>query len=188
MSRQLGDAGEYLLTMFLGQQKKFKVARVDHVGADLIAADSEGNRYAISVKTRQKPSYTYEELYTNGKSRKNPKHELGKLQDFADKYNMIPVVACIFVKSNFGGMDVYISSLDNWLKKASYNSNTAIYFNPIDPNVDLDEASLRWKETMKTLKISIKETKYQEYLNNADGIEHIEIEFVNAFNPKMQWK
>lgn len=188
LSRQLGDAGEYLLTMFLGQQKKFKVARVDHVGADLIAADSEGNRYAISVKTRQNTSYEFYELYTTGRSIKAPKRELGKLKDFADKYNMIPVVACIFVKSNFGGMDVYISSLDNWIKEACANSNKAICFTPIDESVDVAEASLRWKETMKTFKISISKPQYQEYLNNANGIEHIEIDFVSAFNPKMQWK
>lgn len=87
--------------MLLGQQKKFKVARVDHVGADLIATDREENRYAISVKTSQTGSY---ELYTNGKSIKSPKRELWKLQNFAEKYNLIPVIACIFIKDDFKGI------------------------------------------------------------------------------------
>lgn len=87
--------------------KKYKVSRVEHVGADLIATDRDGNRYTISVKTCQNQSYEFEENYTNVRSRKIPRHELGKLQDFSDKYGMTPVIACIFIKDEFKVMDIY---------------------------------------------------------------------------------
>ena len=48
--KQLGDFGEGLVTYAL-IRKGFEVAYVDHVGADLIA-EKNGNRFAISVKTR----------------------------------------------------------------------------------------------------------------------------------------
>lgn len=48
--KQLGDFGEGLVTYLL-IRNGFEVAVVDHVGADLIA-EKEGQRFAISVKTR----------------------------------------------------------------------------------------------------------------------------------------
>lgn len=188
LSRQLGDGGEYLLTMLLGQQKGYKVARVDHVGADLIATDREGNRYAISVKTVQTGSYEFYEMYTNGNSVKTPKRELGKVQNFADKYGMIPVIACIFVKDGFSGMDVYISTLDNWISKACLNNEKAICFNQTDINEDVVVAAQRWQETMKTFKINASKPEYREYLNNTDGIEHIEICFASKLSMDMKWQ
>lgn len=188
LSRQLGDAGEHLLTMLLGQQKKYKVARVDHVGADLIATDREGKRYAISVKTLQTGAYEFYELYTNDNSVKAPKRELGKLQNFADKYDMIPVIAGIFIKDNFKGMDIYISTLDNWIRKACTDCNKAIWFNQMDKNENVAAAAQRWQETMKTFKINVSKPDYREYLNNTDGIEHIEISFSNRLNPDKKWQ
>ena len=132
LKRQLGDFGEYFLAMLLGQIKKYKVARVDHVGADLIATDRQAKKYAISVKTRTEGSYNFEENYYTCK-RPTPKHELGKLQDFAEKYNMIPVVACVFVKPDFKGIDIYISSLKNWLDIGFSGKYAAVQYNSIPP-------------------------------------------------------
>lgn len=184
LPRQLGDAGEYLLTMLLGQQKKYKVARVDHVGADLIAADSKGNRYAISVKTRHDKSYEFYELYTNVRSVKTPKNELGKLQDFSDKYGMIPVVALIFIEDSFKRMDIYISSLDNWIRNAS---GGAICFKPVFGCEDMLDVS-SWRETMSSLKINICKPKYREEINSIKGIEHMGIEFLSSLDPNIKWE
>lgn len=188
LPRQLGTAGEYLLMMLLGQQKHYKVARVDHVGADLIARDTEGNKYAISVKTRQDNSYTFKELYyTAIGKKKKPRHELGKLQDFAEKYDMIPVIACIFVKSDFKGMDIYISSLANWIKISKFGRGSKVEFG-IVPGIEnypnINDIKLRWRETMWTFKISCRD---KEYLNNIEGVEHMEIDFLSALVPEKKW-
>lgn len=190
LPRQLGEAGEYLLMMFLGQQKKYRVARVDHVGADLIATDGQKNRYAISVKTTQKGSYEFYELYENGKSVKSPKNELGKLQEFAAKYKMVPVVACIFVKDSFLGMDIYISTLENWIKKAFIYNNKTICFNLYDMNEDID-SFIDMQTLLKKIrifKINASNQKHRDFLNNTEGIEHMEINFLNVLNPTMKWK
>lgn len=188
LSRQLGDAGEYLLTMFLGQQKKYKVARVDHVGADLIAADKDGKKYAISVKTLQSKSYEFYEYYINDNSVKNPKRELGKLQDFSDKYEMIAVVACIFIKDNFKGMDIYISSLDNWIKGACKESNKAVCFTYTDNKKETPADTAKWLKTINTFKINIGKPEYMEYISAMEGMEHIEIDFLSAFEQDKKWK
>ena len=52
--KQFGDFAECLAMYVLGQLKNMSVARIDHVGADLIAAKREDKRirYAVSVKIR----------------------------------------------------------------------------------------------------------------------------------------
>lgn len=52
LSKQLGDFGEQLVMFLVGRIYEHRVAYVDHVGADLIATDKKGKRYAISVKSR----------------------------------------------------------------------------------------------------------------------------------------
>ena len=188
LSRQLGDAGEYFLAMLLGQQKKYKVARVDHVGADLIATDREGKKYAISVKTNKQNKYEFLELYTNEHSIKNPKRELGKLKDFSRKFDMTAVVACIFIKDGFSGMDIYISSLDNWIKAACLTDNKSIVFNA-DCNVeDMEDAINNWQEKMTSLKIDTTKEEYRKYIISCEGIEHIEVDFSGRFSPEIKWE
>lgn len=188
LSRQLGDAGEYILAMLLGQQKNYKVARVDHVGADLIATDMNGKKYAISVKTNKHSSYEFLELYTNEKSVKRPKRELGKLKEFSEKYDMIPVVACIFIKDGFKGMDIYISSLDNWIKTACFNDSKAISYNAICDIIDINDAIDKWSDTMSSFKIDATKEEYKRFLRSVEGIESIEVDFSGTLSPEMKWK
>ena len=186
LKRQLGEGGEYFLMMLLGQQKKYKVARVDHVGADLIATDQLGNRYAISVKTVNAKSYDFYELYTNGSSVKNPKNELGKLQDFANKYHIISVVACIFAKPNFGGVDIYVSTLENWIEKGIEDNTGAISIKSTllyDGEINV----CNWREWMSKMKINITTNKQYTFLDRTEGIEHVEVNCMNTFDSQYMW-
>jgi hypothetical protein len=84
--KQLGDFGEGLVTYAL-IRKKFEVAYVDHVGADLIAEKS-GRRIAISVKTRLFRPGSKESrmimVYSSG---------IKKLENFSEQFERKPVFA-----------------------------------------------------------------------------------------------
>ena len=86
--KQLGDFGEGLVTYAL-IRKEYEVAYVDHVGADLIA-EKDGNRLAISVKTR---------MFRTGSKESQvfvvEKDHIEKLKNFADQFGMVPVFALV---------------------------------------------------------------------------------------------
>lgn len=107
LSKQLGDFGEALVMFILGHIKGYRVALVDHEGADIIATDREknGNKYAISVKSRcfktDNPQIPFE------------KDQQKKLKDFADEFGMISTVAFVMIDKEKEIVDVYIVTLDN---------------------------------------------------------------------------
>ena len=90
--KQFGDFAERLAMYVLGQLKNMSVAWIDHVGADLIAANREGAkvRYAISVKGRNFP-------VSESKSFKFDQNNIDKLTFTAETFGMIPAVAFVFV-------------------------------------------------------------------------------------------
>lgn len=189
LKRQLGDSGEYLLIMLIGRLKKYKVARVDHVGADIIASDQNGtgDKYAISVKTTVKKSYTFYELYSSYKI--NPKHELKKLDEFAQRYKMKSVLAIIFIKADFSKIDIYISSLENWMQLGhSLKYGTAIQYEVI-PSCALKqiEDTKNWKSNLSCLKVNIGTAKNKKIIDNIDSIEHMEIQCLSLFKSDFKW-
>lgn len=189
LSRQLGDAGEHLLVMLLGQTKKYKVARVDHVGADLIATDREGKKYAISVKTKRNQKYTFNELYSSGKSEKK---ELSKLQDFSEKYKgMESVIALVFLKPNFGGVDIYIATLKKWLElgfSGKYDSAIKYVHLPDWPTWETPVRPEEWRENLSYLQIDINTPKKKAMLDSIDSIEHMEMNCLSLLNPDKKWE
>jgi Holliday junction resolvase len=86
--KQLGDFGEGLATYAL-IRKGYEIAFVDHVGADLIA-EKNGNRLAISVKTRMFKTCSKEsQVFVVEKD------HLAKLEHFAGQFGMLPVFALL---------------------------------------------------------------------------------------------
>lgn len=45
----------------------------------------------------------------------------------------------------------------------------------------------RWQKTMKAFKIDASTPDYRKYLNNTNGIEHIELVFSNKLNADIKW-
>lgn len=193
LRRQFGDFGEYFVMMLLGRLKHYKVARVDHVGADLIATDLKGKTYAISVKTNQMEQYSFEENYTTGKI---PKHELGKLADFAKKYpKMIPAVACVFIDEYFKGIDIYIATLETWLSIGCSGESEAVKCTCTPPQLtQTEDWRKQWRGQLGVLTINAsnqeinasKQTK-KDQLNNDDRIEHMHLTFNSRFCPEKDW-
>ena len=183
LRRQFGDFGEYFVMMLLGRLKHYKVARVDHVGADLIATDLKGKTYAISVKTNQMETYSFEENYTTGKI---PKHELGKLADFAKKYpKMIPAVACVFIDKYFKGIDIYIATLETWLSIGCSGESEAVqcYIAPFEQLTQTE----KWRRDLGILTINASKQTKKDQLNNDDRIEHMHLTFNSLFCPEKDW-
>lgn len=187
LKRQLGDAGEFLLIMLIGRLKQYKVARVDHVGADIIATDRKGNRFAISVKTTVEKSYAFNELYSSGRVKK--KHELTKLVEFAQKYEMQEVLAIIFIEPDFSKINIYISSLKNWLDLAwSSKYGTAIQYCLLFGS-GLNQIEIRrdqWKSNLSQLKININ-SKNKKIIDSIDSIEHMELQCSSLLSPNFEW-
>lgn len=114
LAKQLGDFGEALVMFILGQIKNYKVALVDHVGADIIATDREidGKRYAISVKTR----------YFKKDGPQNPfdKNQQNKLENFAEEFGqMIPTIAFVMIDKEIEYVDIYIITLERFKEMAN---------------------------------------------------------------------
>jgi len=115
LPKQLGDFGESLVMFVVGSLKEYRVALVDHEGADLIATDrvEDGKKYAISVKSRRfkkdDPSFVFDE--------NNQK----KLRTFAKEFDMIPAVAFVLMdaKDEDENIDIYIMELDKLKELAS---------------------------------------------------------------------
>ena len=112
--KQIGDFGEALTTYTL-IRKGFEVARVDHVGADLIA-EKEHHRYAISVKTR---FYRAESRVTRAVVITND--NLRKLKYFAEQFGMVPVVSFVFilVAEDIMHLTMFRSSIINEVMKST---------------------------------------------------------------------
>ncbi len=106
LSKQLGDFGENLVVFLLGSIKKYKVALVDHEGADIIATDREdgGKKYAISVKSRR--------FVTDDPSIAFDSSNQKKLRIFSEEFDMIPAVAFTMMDSKCENIEVYIITLD----------------------------------------------------------------------------
>ena len=91
LRKQVGDFGEQLIMFICGRIYQQKVACVDHVGADLIAAKDKERR-AISVKTRVIGETEGDKIYFDLDQQK-------KLQNFADDYGLIATIAFIYIDS-----------------------------------------------------------------------------------------
>lgn len=101
---------------------------------------------------------------------------------------MIPAVACIFIKDGFKGIDIYISSLDNWIKTACFNDSKAVSYNAICDIIDVNNAIDKWQDTMSSLKIDATKEEYKRFLRSVEGIESIEVDFSGTLSPEINWK
>ncbi len=102
----LGDFGEGLVTYTL-IRKKFEVAVVDHVGADLIA-EKNGARFAISVKTR-----LFRESTNEGLAFVIEEEHLNKLDYFAGQFAMIPMFASVICLADENSIHMILTRSDN---------------------------------------------------------------------------
>src|SRR5690554_3089257 len=102
----LGDFGEGLATYLL-IRKGFEVAMVDHVGADLIA-ERNGNRYAISVKTRR---YKKESRETKGTV--FTYDHIEKVEFFANRFGMIPALVHIVAINDDNTIHVFLMKTED---------------------------------------------------------------------------
>jgi Holliday junction resolvase-like predicted endonuclease len=111
--KQLGDFGEQLVMQIL-IKKEMSVALIDHVGADVIAADLTNpskRPIAISVKSRQ--------FYKDSDSYNFTNEDQIKLIKTAENFHMEPYVAFVFsVKEDKTKTHVIIGSLNNFKKMA----------------------------------------------------------------------
>lgn len=123
-SKQLGNFGEQLIITLLGRMKKYKVAYVDHEGADLIASAKEDNQkgeyiqYAISVKSRQF-GYNNKTKEMESNTYKFEYRDQEKLAKYAHDFGMIPVVAFVFISADFSFIDVYMIKLEDLIGYAN---------------------------------------------------------------------
>ena len=111
--KQIGDFGEGLVTYAL-IRKGFEVAYVDHVGADLIA-EKNGNRYAISVKTR-----LFREGSDEGHTVTIGYEHLKKLEYFSNQFGMKALFAQVISIADENEIHLFMLSVsdiqDNLLK------------------------------------------------------------------------
>ena len=99
--KQMGDFGEGLVTYTL-IRKGYEIAVVDHVGADLIA-EKDGDRFAISVKTRRfKKGSKESQVFVVEKG------HLEKLEHFADQFGMHAFFALLVVLEDERMMHLWI--------------------------------------------------------------------------------
>ena len=112
LPKQRGDFGEILTMFVLGTVKKYRVALVDHVGADIIATDREngGKKYAISVKTRM--------FITDGPDTGITTLHQNNLKTFAREFDLTPVIAFVMMDQSLENIDIYMIRLDEFEKLA----------------------------------------------------------------------
>jgi|GEM_PF-2521935 len=97
LPKQFGDFAEMLVMYALGHMRGMSVALIDHVGADIIAADRDtGVRYAISVKGRNIPD-SESKGYNFGKA------DIDKLKETAEVFGMEAAVALVFTDTHEKG-------------------------------------------------------------------------------------
>lgn len=179
LSRQLGSFGENLAMFAIGNMKGYKIAIVDHVGADLVATDKKGNAFAISVKTKTNLEYNY------SKSDDNNVHELNKLFEFAKSFGMIPAVAYVLLPKDLSYIDIYIITLDKLFELALDKNIKGIYCNDsFSYNGNLNDDS--WKKTLEYINFSgIKSN--EKCLQNKEWIDHMHIEIEKKFRKDESW-
>lgn len=104
--KQIGDFGEGLVNYIL-IRKGHEVAYVDHVGADLIS-EKNGNRFAISVKTR-----VFKEGSEESKMVIVSDDNLKKLKGFANKFSLNCLFAQVICYVDLKKIYIFIMSLDD---------------------------------------------------------------------------
>lgn len=170
LTRQLGTFGEHLMVFMLGHLKNYRVARVDHIGADLIAVkrDSDEKPLAISVKTRYSDiGYTYKY------------EEIEKLVNFADDYGCTPAVAYILPEKSKSAriFDIYLMTLDNLIqysKDTDFDTHTLMS----DMEANTYEYLRLGKEKLLELELKFNNTeKLRNYVNEHPEIDHSTMEF-----------
>ena len=108
--KQIGDFGEGLVTYAL-IRSGYEVARVDHVGADLIA-EKDGERIAISVKTRNRSTNTKEsEMVVFSQD------NINKLKFFSEQFGMSPVYAQVICHSKTNSIHLFMIRVSDIEKK-----------------------------------------------------------------------
>lgn len=190
LEKQLGDFGEQLIMTILGRMKKYRVAYVDHEGADLIASDDEGRRYAISVKSRQMGRYKSKKqnkLKYESNTVAFKKADQIKLCKFSEDFNLIPVVAFVIVSVDFSFADVFIIALDDFFMLANAgneviettgNKNDSKHLYPqraisINGNGDLE---LNNPVFCAKTKSYFDNDPYVDYLQKSPYIQHLRLD------------
>lgn len=102
----IGKFGEALVSYAL-IRRGFEVATVDHVGADLIA-ERDGQRFAISVKAR-----LFKEGSIESKMLVIEEAGLKRLYDFADHFELIPLIACAIALADEKTIHLFMTSADH---------------------------------------------------------------------------
>lgn len=114
--KQLGNFGEGLINYVL-IRKGHEVAKVDHVGADLIS-ECSGEKYAISVKTRLFKKGTVEsKMYTI-----EDKH-IEKLKYYSKLFDLSPLFSLVVCLVDLNKIYVFIlpvDKIDEILKKIEH--------------------------------------------------------------------
>jgi len=100
-AKRIGDFGEGLVTYAL-IRKGFEVARVDDVGADLIAT-RHGQRFAISVKARLFRPESKESHVTVIES-----DHVQKLRIFAERFGMVALLAQVICLADQGIIHLFV--------------------------------------------------------------------------------
>lgn len=102
----IGDFGEGLVTYAL-IKAGYEVANVDHVGADLIA-ERNGERIAVSVKTRNRNTDTKESDMVVIESA-----NLAKLKYFSTQFGMMPVFAQVVCHAKTGTIHLFMIRVED---------------------------------------------------------------------------
>lgn len=112
----IGDFGEGLVTYAL-IRGGYEVAHVDHVGADLIA-EKNGERIAVSVKTRNRNTDTKEsDMVVIADD------NIAKLKFFSEQFGMAPVFAQVVCHSKTNCIHLFmikVSDIEAHMKKAQH--------------------------------------------------------------------
>ncbi len=141
LSKQLGDFGEQLVMFLVGRVYEHRVAYVDHVGADIIATDKEGKKYAISVKTRV--------FNTDGPQHPFEYNQQKKLRDFAESFDLIPAIAFVCIDEisceKDINIDTYIIELDDLVKLAGNVNGITVTGTVSEPIYHLSNAKRNQK-------------------------------------------
>jgi len=112
----IGDFGEGLVTYAL-IKAGYEVANVDHVGADLIA-ERNGERIAVSVKTRNRNTDTKESDMVVIEST-----NLAKLKYFSNQFGMLPVftqVVCHAKTNTIHLFMIRVEDIEKNMKKVQH--------------------------------------------------------------------
>ncbi len=172
-SRQLGDFGEHVMAFAFSYMKKYKVALVDHVGIDLIAAKPGARQkpYAISVKTMFKSGINYKYKFD----------DIRKIVTIARELDFIPAVAYILPreKANPGIFDFYFMTVEMLIQYAR-DTEYYLFFNEKEATVE-NYFKLA-KERFLQLELNVENNEaFREYVKSHPKIEHMEMHFPVQF-------